>query len=623
MNIPFHTLVTFTIDILGMAVSLGMMFLLLWQAPHHRDNRLAAIYMAAQVCWCFSNLIENTSGLFHGRVIEQFIHASLLIMGIHCLAIFTLAVHATGLWPKLAARGVVAAFAGYIIGSAIPVMQGKFVLSLPAGSDRFHNVGILTAGWIGFSILLVFYIASFILFRRSDVHPGMKWGTAITTLGFVTIGIPPLMNWPTDILANSVSACFFAYAIIREKLFNPLEEMNRTLAATNDQLLTLTKELRESEARLAALLENTPDAILAADLDQRLIISNAPARDLFRRRLDLDLVTGMNPFDYLPPDLISLFRDYYNRMLKGESFTANHVMKIPDKPRDVEVSGFPIKMPDNKIVGVCCFIRDVTASRLAEKELMVAKERAESGNQAKSNFLAMVSHELRTPLTSIMAHAMLMCDQNGPLGATLKQEVRDCAKRIYDSAIHLKGLIEGILQFSRIEAGRLDLSFEAIELDSFADFMKSQGDTLASTYGIHFVFEPPPSGRQWVCDLQILRQVVINLMANAFKFTTEGEVRVSLTLEGPVLRIAVCDTGIGISANELEKVFEPFYQVSTGSTRRYGGAGLGLSIVRRLVQELGGEVTVWSKTGEGTCFTIRLPDRKMTTDPLPGTTKPA
>ncbi|HNW36496.1 MAG TPA: PAS domain-containing protein, partial [Candidatus Ozemobacteraceae bacterium] len=367
MNIPFHTFVIFTIDILGMAVSLGMMFLVLWQAPHHRDNRLVAIYMAAQVGWCLSNLVVNASGLLYGKASELFVQANLLLMGIHCLAIFTLAIHATGLWPKLASRAAVASLAGYVVGSVFPVLSGMFVSVLPVQADCFYNIEIRTAGWIGYSILLTFYILSYIVLWRSDVHSGMKWGTAITVLGFVSIGVPPLMHWPTDIFANGISACFFAYAIIREKLFNPLEEMNSTLAATNDQLLTLTKELRESEARLAALLENTPDAVLAADLDQRLIISNAPARELFRRRIGLDIVTGMNPFDYLPPELISLFRDYYNRMLRGEILAANHVMKIPDNPRDVEVSGFPIKMPDNRIVGVCCFIRDVTASKLAEK----------------------------------------------------------------------------------------------------------------------------------------------------------------------------------------------------------------------------------------------------------------
>ncbi|HEY9072053.1 MAG TPA: PAS domain-containing sensor histidine kinase [Candidatus Ozemobacteraceae bacterium] len=612
IGIPFHTAVIILADVLGMAVSFGMMFLVLWQAPSHRDNRLAAIYMAAQAAWCFTNLLVNTSGLACGYACDRFAQANILTMGIHCLALFTLACHTTGLWTKFAARAAVACLAGYILGSLMPLLQGRFLVLYPATDGCMFNFELLPAGWVGFGALLAFYISSCIIFLRSGVHRGLKWGTAITMLGFTSCGLPVVRFWPVDIFANSVAVCFFAYAIIREKLFNPLEEMNRTLAATNERLSRLAGDLRESEARLAGLLDNIPDAVLALDLDQKVILSNPAARDLIRRRFGITLNLGMNLFDFIPPDIIKLCRSFYDRPLKGECFSEYHLLKIPEHPRDVEIVGFPIRLSDARIVGASCIIRDITAVKQFEKELTVAKERAESGNQAKSNFLAMVSHELRTPLTSIMAHAMLMEDQNGPLGSTLKPEVRDCAKRIHDSAMHLKGLIEGILQFSRIEAGRLELKFEAFALDTFAEFTRSQGESLASTYGVVFHFDPPPPGREWYTDIQILRQVVINLLANAFKFTSEGEVRASITLEGPVMRLVVCDTGIGIPANELEKVFEPFYQVSTGSTRKFGGAGLGLAIVKQLIQALGGEVSVWSRMGEGTCFAIRLPDKRVT-----------
>ncbi len=612
IGIPFHTAVIFVVDVLGMAVSLGMMFLVLWQAPSHRDNRLAGIYMAAQFGWCLTNLFVNVSGLTCGQACALLVQANLLTMGIHGLALFTLACHATGLWQSLAARAAVAAFFGYILGSILPLLQGRFLALYPAADGRMFNFDILPAGWAAFGILLASYIVSYIIFLRSDVHRGLKWGTAITAAGFTSCALPVVRFWPVDIVANTIAVCFFAYAIIREKLFNPLEEMNRTLAATNERLSRLADDLRESEARLAGLLENIPDAVLALDLERRVIFFNPTARDLVRRRFGITLAQGMTIFDYIPPELLNLCRSFYERPAKGEGFSEYQLLKIPEHPRDVEIVGFPIRLSDARIVGASIIIRDITAVKQFEKELTVAKERAESGNQAKSNFLAMVSHELRTPLTSIMAHAMLMEDQNGPLGSTLKPEVRDCAKRIHDSAMHLKGLIEGILQFSRIEAGRLELKFETFGLDEFAEFTRAQGESLASTYGVVFRFEPPPTGREWYTDVQILRQVVINLLANAFKFTSEGEVRASITLEGPVMRIVVCDTGIGIPANELEKVFEPFYQVSTGSTRKFGGAGLGLAIVKQLIQALGGEISVWSRIGEGTCFAVRLPDKRVT-----------
>jgi PAS domain S-box-containing protein len=229
-----------------------------------------------------------------------------------------------------------------------------------------------------------------------------------------------------------------------------------------------------------------------------------------------------------------------------------------------------------------------------------------AGNKAKTDFLAVMSHELRTPLNAIIGYADLM--RTGvpePLPPALQPYV----ERTLAASRHLLQLIDEVLNFSRIEAGRSSIQLENSEISILLREVRMLLEPLASEKQLAFTVRWPEEPVVMRTDSRKVRQILVNLTANAIKFTETGSVSISSWQEEDDVYFAVSDTGIGIEADHLEKVFEPFWQVEQRNTRRTGGTGLGLSIVRRLAQLLGGNVHIQSAPGEGSTFTVRLPQR--------------
>ena len=229
---------------------------------------------------------------------------------------------------------------------------------------------------------------------------------------------------------------------------------------------------------------------------------------------------------------------------------------------------------------------------------------AERASLAKSDFLAVMSHELRTPLTAIMGYEELLADGiTGPINPQQAQQLG----RIKASAQHLLGLIDEILTFSRIEAGRETIRLEIADVNRLIEDSATLVAPLAAEKKLGFLvhlLEPP---RYMRTDPVKVRQMVVNLLTNAVKFTDAGTVSVKAATSGQNVEITVHDTGIGIAAEHVDKVFDPFWQVEQKATRRAGGTGLGLTVTRRLARLLGGDVSVQSSVGEGTTFTISIP----------------
>jgi signal transduction histidine kinase/PAS domain-containing protein len=225
-----------------------------------------------------------------------------------------------------------------------------------------------------------------------------------------------------------------------------------------------------------------------------------------------------------------------------------------------------------------------------------------AASEAKSAFLATMSHELRTPLNAIIGYQSLL--KEGIDGSLNTSQLTQLS-RIRAGADHLLGLIDEILTYSRVEAGKEIVRLDEADLRPIAEEAITMVRPLAEAKGLPLNADVPDV--QLATDAGKLRQILLNLLSNAVKFTDRGEIRLRARLTGDTAEFSVIDTGIGIAEENLQRIFEPFWQVEQSSTRRAGGTGLGLSVTRSLARLLGGDVAVQSKLGEGSTFTVTLP----------------
>ncbi len=247
---------------------------------------------------------------------------------------------------------------------------------------------------------------------------------------------------------------------------------------------------------------------------------------------------------------------------------------------------------------------DVRQRQALAEQLTIALQRADSANQAKSAFLAVMSHELRTPLNSIIGFSALLLRQGG----TTESSRRMYLERINRNGTNLLALINDILDLSRIEAGKMPVVLQEIDV---AVVVREMIDLQpAAGTGVEFALDVPIGQHFVVTDPERLRQVLVNLVSNALKFTSQGRVAVRLVLDDDrrPSRIEVQDTGIGIAKDRLEAIFEPFEQADNTTSRTFGGTGLGLAISRQLCAMLNATLTVESTVGFGTTFAVHLPE---------------
>ncbi len=372
--------------------------------------------------------------------------------------------------------------------------------------------------------------------------------------------------------------------------------------------------LRQSEQRYALALSGANEGIWEwGDKVDGVYVS--------RRLREIVGIEGSEPvikadewIGRIHPEDVEAMRERMREHLRGETEYYDHEYRMrgdDGRYRWVHSRGLGVRDESGHVYRMAGSLSDVTQRKLAEQELLRAKEAAEMANRTKGEFLATMSHELRTPLNAIIGFSELILQRVfGPIG---HENYRDYIQNIHESGNHLLTIINDILDVSKAEAGMIDLYEEEVDLrEVIASGMRLIGPRAReSNIALKTDYAEPLS--MVVADARRLKQILINLLSNAVKFTPSGG---SITIEawgapGMGAGFRVIDTGIGIAKDEQARMLEPFTQVESGLSRKHEGTGLGLPLCRALIEVHGGTLTLESELGQGTAITVGLPEQRI------------
>ena len=371
----------------------------------------------------------------------------------------------------------------------------------------------------------------------------------------------------------------------------------------------LANQVRETEAklgRLSALVEHSEDAIISKELNGQITSWNAGAEHLYG--YTAEEVLGRSPMFLLPNDRLDEEAAIDKEVRAGHSVQQLETVRRRKDATlvDVELTVSPVRNEFGDLIGISQIARDIRELRTWEQTLRMAKAASDSANQAKSEFLANMSHEIRTPMAAILGF-------NDVLSQTVERpDEIDAVQTIRRNGEYLLELINDILDLSKIEAGRFELEQLAVSPTKLVADVITLMRVRATAKGLALKLEYATEIPEVIhTDPTRVRQILINLIGNAIKFTEQGSVRFVVRLrqepdQPACLQFDVIDTGIGMTEDQIGKLFRPFTQADSSTTRKYGGTGLGLSICHRLIQMLGGTVTVTSQPGSGTTFTVTI-----------------
>jgi PAS domain S-box-containing protein len=420
------------------------------------------------------------------------------------------------------------------------------------------------------------------------------------------------------------------------RLFEKQDDRREFQAVIQDitQRKQSEQALRSSEEKYRSLIDHIPDVVWTADSNRNLLYLSGNAVKVLGYSSAELLESGRQLWmDRIhPKDAPRVSQAYQRLFSNGEKFDVEYQIRRKD--------GQWIWLHDRALApqpreGILCadgVFLDITQRRRADEVIQHAKEAAESANLAKSQFLANMSHELRTPLNAIIGFSEILSDKTfGDLNARQLKY----SNNILTSGRHLLQLINDILDLAKVEAGRVELMCHAFPVAKAFSEVQSIVKTLANKKNVSLQFQAAPDLPALFADEAKFKQIMYNLLSNAIKFTPDGgKVLVAAALQnaipgdsisaGESLRVAVTDTGIGIKANDRERVFKEFEQVDSSYGRQQQGTGLGLALTRRLVELHGGRIWVESEgvEGKGSTFTFLIPMAKAGAMPVPPADKP-
>ena len=386
--------------------------------------------------------------------------------------------------------------------------------------------------------------------------------------------------------------------------------------------------LRRNEEQLRLIMEKLTDMVAVLDPDGRRLYDSPSHCGILG---DPDKLRGSSSFQEIhPEDRARVKQVFQDTVRTGTGQRLEYrLIDLNGRPRHIESQGSVIRDAHGQVAQVIVVSRDVTERRQAEEairelnatleqrvaertaELAAAKNRAESADRVKSAFLATMSHELRTPLNSIIGFTgLLLQGLAGPLNAEQTKQLG----MVKDSGQHLLALINDLLDISKIEAGQIEIASAPFDLPQSIHKVVQTVTPLADKKQLPLTAQIAPDVSRITSDRRRVEQILLNLLSNAIKFTEQGEVTLTAEIvpgtrhsSHSTLRISVADTGLGIKREDLDRLFQPFGQLDTGLTRQHEGTGLGLAICKRLVERLGGTISVESEWGKGCTFQFTLP----------------
>ena len=397
-----------------------------------------------------------------------------------------------------------------------------------------------------------------------------------------------------------------------EQLMHEIVERQRAqeeLQAANTELQQLLTRFKTSEARFQAFTENSPTADFYKDREGHLLFANKVTRSLYA--IEQDSWYGKDDYQLFPKGADTIRKNdlqvwesrqaaIFEECIQGsehENIWLSHKFLFQDGEGQDFLGGVAI---------------DITTLKKTQQELNIAKEAAESASRAKSSFLANMSHEIRTPMNAVIGFSEVVLQD-----PTLNPDTQKYVVTIFNAAKSLLGIINDILDVSKLESGKFTLEKVAFHLpNALADAIRTV-EHRASEKSLALKLEYNVAlPLCFIGDPTRLRQVILNLVGNAIKFTDHGQIVLSVEpwVQPETLHIAITDSGIGMSPEQIERIFEPFSQADASTTRKFGGTGLGTTISKQLVELMGGEIWVTSELGVGSTFhfTAHLPSTELT-----------
>jgi PAS domain S-box-containing protein len=414
---------------------------------------------------------------------------------------------------------------------------------------------------------------------------------------------------------------------LREQMFEQEHQAKEALEKEVAVRQQSEESARASQALYHSLVMNIPHYVIRKDRSGRYTFANSRAGQFLGRKI-ADIL-GKTDSEIFPEPVAREIRQADAEVIaSGELRDGVRRMEVPGEPViHLHWVRVPVRDAAGAVVGLQMVAWDVTQMVLAEEELKRAKEAADAANTAKSQFLANMSHELRTPLNAIIGYSEMLQEQVQDLG---QGELTPDLEKINSAGKHLLGLINDILDLSKVEAGKMTLYVEEFDISKLVREVASTVGPLVARNGNRLELGCPPNIGTMCADMTKVRQTLFNLLSNACKFTERGVIKLEVTKvnsnqssvitgkagaasaplntdQRSLITFRVSDTGIGMTAEQMGRLFEAFSQADASTTRKYGGTGLGLAISRKFCQMMGGDLIVTSELGHGSAFTVTLP----------------